>query len=154
MPRSLLSLNLFILFQLAAGFPAVAGGDESVTSGHAIASERLRNIMQGLNLTVPDTGHPDNQPEEIATQSLEEMLRAAEDLLFHAELISIIRPDHGLDDAELITFRAIAGQLYTETHNIKQISQSYSPNDHELLYTAYRRLYMTCAACHDLFRDH
>lgn len=126
---------------------------ETAPASHALASERLRNIMQNLNQTVADTNNPDNVPEEIIEQDLDDMREAVEELLFHAEMLSTEVPGPDLDDSKIVTFRAIAGQLYTETLNVKQIAENYSATDQELLYSAYERLYQTCAACHDLFRD-
>ena len=132
---------------------AVAGGEESSAASHGTTSERLQNIMQNLNLSVTDTNNPDNQPEDIAATDLQEMQEAVEELLFHAELMSRDYLELGLTGSRQVTFRALAGQLYTETLNIKRVVENYSSNDEELLYSAWQRLYETCAACHEQFRD-
>ena len=151
-------LRVFLTFMLSLALAAGAADQGPETEedipAHGIASERLKNIMQNLNQSVTDTRNPDNQPEDIADLDLQDMQEAVEELLFHAELLTTDIPQPELDDTSLVTFRAIASQLYTETLNIKQIAERYSANDQDLLYSAYHRLYQTCAACHDLFRDH
>lgn len=143
-----------LLFLLAPINPLFAQDSETANiNKHGFSSERLRSIMQKLKLTVTDSTDPDYQPEDIASTDLEDMQEAVEELLFHAELLSTELPEQGLDESGVVTFRAIASQLYTETLNIKQITENYSTNDQDLLYSAYHRLYQTCAACHDLFRD-
>ncbi len=141
-----LTLSLFLAVTVAS-----AGEPQPVH--HGDASERLRNIMQELNLNVADTADPDRQPEDVAAADLEALQEAVEELLFHAELLTTETSSERLKGSRLVTFRAIASQLYTETLNIKQVAENYNSNDQELLYSAYQRLYETCAACHDLYRD-
>jgi len=147
--------HIFLLLVLLAPLNLLFAldGEAGNINKHGFSSERLRAIMQKLNLTVTDSTDPDYQPEDIASTDMEDMQEAVEELLFHAELLSTELPEQGLDESGLVTFRAIASQLYTETLNIKQIAENYSTNDQDLLYSAYHRLYQTCAACHNLFRD-
>ena len=145
--------NLALILLLFVSHLYAGGEDAGNISKHGISSERLKTIMQNLNLTVTDSNDPDYQPEEIAQEDLDDMQEAVEELLFHAELLNAKMPETDLDESDLVTFRALASQLYTETLNIKQVAETYSPNNYELLYAAYHRLYQTCAACHSLYRD-
>ena len=151
--KRIIAFTLFTLAPLYIVAEDSARGQEQTTAAHAIASERLSNIMQNLNQTVTNTNDPDNIPEEIIEEDLDDMREAVEELLFHAEMLSTEIPGPDLDETGIVTFRALSGQLYTETLNIKQIAENYSVTDQELLYSAYERLYQTCAACHDLFSD-
>lgn len=153
MPKTGFNRQFFFSLLLCLAFTVYAGGDDIDHAAHGVASEKLKSIMQNLDLTVINSNNPDNQPEEIAETDLDDMREAVEELLFHAELLRTDIPRRGMDETKLVTFRAIASQLYTESLNIQQISEHYSSNDQELLYEAYQRLYQTCAACHKLFRD-
>ena len=139
---------------------AVASDAEGVkqqknTTSHAVPGERLRTIMQNINLTIHDSTNPDTQTDRISERDMEEMIEAVEELLFYAEMMSTDLPRPELDKNELVTFRALAGQLYTETLNIQQTARDYNIDtyDYELLNISYRRLNETCAACHQMFRD-
>lgn len=128
---------------------------EKSASSHAVPGERLRNIMQNINLTIHDSTNPDTQTDRINKQDMEDMIEAVEELLFYAEMMSTDLPRPELNKNELVTFRALAGQLYTEALNIQQTARDYEMDtyDYELLNLSYRRLNETCAACHQMFRD-
>lgn len=128
---------------------------EKNAGSHAVPGERLRSIMQNINLTIHDSTNPDTQTERINKQDMEDMIEAVEELLFYAEMMSTELPRSELNKSDLVTFRALAGQLYTEALNIQQTAKDYNLEtyDYELLNISYRRLNETCAACHQLFRD-
>lgn len=122
---------------------------------HAEFSERLLVIMQNLVVLI----QTDNIDEfTLSEDDLVDMIETAEELLFYAELMSMKVPATELEENEAVIFSAMAGQLYDETLNIKQIAESYDVklNDtgrNRLLNSAFERLNRTCAACHQLFRD-
>ena len=128
---------------------------EKSAASHAVPGERLRSIMQNINLTIHDSTNPDTQTERINKQDMEDMIEAVEELLFYAEMMSTDLPRPELNKNELVTFRALAGQLYTEALNIQQTARDYDMDtyDYELLNISYRRLNETCSACHQMFRD-
>jgi mono/diheme cytochrome c family protein len=84
-----------------------------------------------------------------------DMIEAVEELLYFAEFMSMNPPRRDLGENQMVTFRALASQLYTEALNVRDIARDYnlSTYDFDLLNTAYERMYQTCAACHELFRD-
>jgi hypothetical protein len=86
---------------------------------------------------------------------MDDMTEAVEELLYFAEFMTLNPPRRDLGDNQIVTFRALASQLYTEALNVRDIARDYSlaTYDFELLNTAYERMYQTCAACHELFRD-
>jgi cytochrome c556 len=117
---------------------------------HAMSSEKLREIMQDLNLSAYKGGVPDLQDGKMSKEKMAGLIEAVEELLFHAELLSTGQPSVKLKETELATFRAMAGQLYTETLNLQQLTEY---NDYHAIEPAYERLNQTCIACHNLFRD-
>lgn len=114
---------------------------------HAVSSEKLRVIMQNMYATVHDGG--DMQDGKISEDKMADLIEAVEELLFHAEMLTVGKPEVKLDENELVTFRAMAGQLYTEALNLRQLTQYY---DYHTIEPAYERLNQTCIACHSLFR--
>lgn len=119
-------------------------------SMHAMSSEKLRVIMQNMYSSAYRSGVPDIQDSKISDEQMEDLIEAVEELLFHAELLSTGEPSVPLNDTELATFRALAGQLYTEALNLQQLTEYY---DYHAIEPAYKRLNETCIACHNLFRS-
>ncbi len=136
-------------------FAEEISGDQDKIKLHAFSSERLREIMQNINLSVHDTTNPDLQTETINQNDMADMVEAVEELLFHAELMTSVVLEDQMSETDIVTFRAMATQLYTETLNIQQLAKNYDLRnyDHNLMDAAYHRLYLTCNACHVLFRD-
>ncbi len=118
-------------------------------SMHAMSSEKLRVIMQDMYSSAYRSGVPDIQDSKISDEQMTDLIEAVEELLFHAELLSTGEPGVKLDETELTTFRAVAGQLYTEALNLQQLTEYY---DYHAIEPAYKRLNQTCIACHNLFR--
>jgi len=118
-------------------------------SMHAMSSEKLRVIMQNMYSSAYRSGVPDLQDSKINDEQMTDLIEAVEELLFHAELLSVEQPTVKLDENELVTFRAIAGQLYTEALNLQQLTEYY---DYHAIEPAYKRLNQTCIACHNMFR--
>jgi len=117
---------------------------------HAISSEKLRVIMQDMYSSAYKSGVPDLQDGKMSEEKMADLIEAVEELLFHAELLSTGQPSVKLNETELATFRAMAGQLYTEALNLQQLTEYY---DYHAIEPAYERLNQTCIACHNLFRD-
>jgi predicted double-glycine peptidase len=132
------------------GLPA-----ESEMELHGLSGERLRTIMQDISLTIHDSTNVDTQTDKLKQQSMDDMIEAVEELLFHAEMMSTDLPVSNLTESDVIVFRALAGQLYTEALNIQQTSRNYDFDtyDYELLDVNYHRLNQACIACHQMFRD-
>lgn len=118
-------------------------------SMHAMSGEKLRMIMQDMYSSAFRSGVPDLQDSKISDEQMADLIEAVEELLFHAELLSTGQPGVKLDETELVTFRAVAGQLYTEALNLQQLTEYY---DYHAIEPAYKRLNQTCIACHNLFR--
>ena len=116
---------------------------------HAASSDRLKIIMDNLYASAHES-ESSGQEQNISKDEMADLIEAVEELLFNAELMTSGTSEFGLDEKELVTFRALAGQLYTEALNIQQLAKNY---DYRLIEPAYRRLNQTCAACHSLFRD-
>jgi len=144
----LLSSSTLIAEEQDAG--AGATSPENEARLHAISSEKLREIMQNINLWVSETKNGEPQHDEKRMQDMADLIEAVEELLFHAELLSAGLPESNLNESELVTFRAMASQLYTEALDIQQLANGY---EYKLIEPAYQRLSQTCIACHSLFRD-
>jgi len=119
------------------------------SSKHAAPGDRLRIIMNNLYASSHES-ESSGQEQKISEDEMADLNEAVEELLFNAELMTSGTSELSLDENELVTFRALAGQLYTETLNIQQLVNNY---DYRLIAPAYQRLNQTCAACHSLFRD-
>ena len=154
-------LLIFLLLLLSPA--ALTGNEESTEPGdksqenkarlHAISSERLRVIMQNINLWLNEVSESENvrpQSDEKRMQDLADLVDAVQELQLHAELLSEGLPGSSLTESELVTFRAMAQQLATETQDFQQIANSY---EYTLIEPAYALLNQTCIACHRLFRD-
>jgi hypothetical protein len=148
---------LLLLLPLAA---FAGGADETPIpdpdlSRHGMVGERLQMIMQNINASIHDSTNVDEQGEKVGEEDMPDMIEAVEELLYFAEFMSMNPPRRDLGENQMVTFRALASQLYTEALNVRDIARDYnlSTYDFDLLNTAYERMYQTCAACHELFRD-
>lgn len=154
-------LTLLLLSLLSSG-PFAGNGEILEESGqppeskarlHAISSEKLRAIMQNINLWLSEVGESENarpQSDEKRMQDLADLVDAVQELQFHAELLSEGLPGSNLTENELVTFRAMASRLYSEVSDFQQIANSY---EYTLIEPAYTRMNQTCIACHSLFRN-
>jgi hypothetical protein len=149
---------VYLLLALAP-LPAMAavgtapGGNGAAPA--AISSERLRAIMEDIRRNVESDVDAGASPETIDRAHIAPLVEAIEELLYHAELMSADSAPRGIDQNDVVTFRALASQLYTEALNVRSLTEGITPGQYEmnLLGAAVERLYQTCAACHDLFRD-
>ena len=155
MKKILFSLPFFITLVYIAACDNTESFNSSAKSTadehllHSVSGEKLRVIMQNLHSSLYKDGREPMSMEKIPEDQMADIIEAAEELLFHAELLSMGKPEVELDDNELVTFRAMASQLYTETLNLKQLTEFY---DFHIIEPAYDRLQQTCIACHSLFR--
>ena len=117
---------------------------------HAMSSGKLQTIMQDMYSSAYKSGVPDLQDGAISEEKMKDLVEAVEELLFHAEMLSTGQPSVKLDETEIATFRAMAGQLYTEVLNLQQLTEYY---DYHAIEPAYKRVNQTCIACHNLFRS-
>jgi len=148
---------LLLLFPLVA----FAGADDDTPipdpeiSRHGMVGERLQLIMQNIRAGVHDINDVEASGEPLTQERLDDMVEAVQDLMYFAEFMSLNPPRLDLGENQIVTFRALASQLYTEALNVRGIAESYNldSRDFELLDSAYERMYQTCAACHELFRD-
>lgn len=138
-----------IISNTKSSFNAFAKPAENNQALHAVSSEKLRQIMQNLRASIDKDGTGTLPSEKISEEQMADLLEAVEELVFHAELLTEGKPNVNLNENELVTFRALAGQLYTEALNIKQLTTYY---DYNVLIPAYDRMTQTCSACHSLFR--
>ncbi len=151
--------TFFILMLLALATPPVCAAEElpdkSGPGAHAASSDRLRAIMDSINRSIEDDTDSGAVPGAIDAGQLAQLIEAIEELQYHAELMSAESAPHRLSDSEVVTFRALASQLYTEALNVRTLAgeNPATTYDFNLLDAANERLYQTCAACHDLFRD-
>ena len=127
----------------------------NILAHRAESAERLRTIMQNINLTIHDSTYVDTQTDKINSQDMEDMIEVVEELLFYAEMMSSDVANLNFSEIEIVTYRELAGQLYTEALNIQQTANEYNLDNYnsELLDVNYRRLNEICAACHRIFRD-
>ena len=152
--KPLFLLMLLVLATLPAGADEVLP-DACGTGAHTGSSERLRAIMESINRSIEDDTDSGAIPGAIDAGQLAQLIEAIEELQYHAELMSAESAPRRLGDTGVVTFRALASQLYTEALNVRTLAGGNPVNtyDFNLLNAAYERLYETCAACHDLFRD-
>lgn len=146
-----------MLLALATPLAAAADGppDEPGSFDHAVSSDRLRAIMEDINRSIQDDSDGGTVPGAVDPAQLAQLTGAVEELLYHAELMSAESAPRQLTDSAVVTFRALASQLYTEALNVKSLAGANPATTHDfnLLNAGYERLYQTCTACHDLFRD-
>ncbi len=146
-------LLLLLTLMLAAAVSPAAPAASS--AGPTVGSDRLRNIMDEINRHLADDTDTGAVPGETDAGQLAELTAAIEELLYHAELMSTDAAPRGLDANQVVTFRALASQLYSEVLNLRAIAEPapVTTYDFNLLNAAQERLFETCTACHALFRD-
>ena len=150
-PALLLMLPLTAVAWAAAETPA----PDPDVGQHGMVGERLRMIMENINFSIHDANSVDTEKERLTRDGMDDMVEAVGELLYFAEFMTLNPPRRDLGENQIVTFRALASQLYTEALNVRDIAQDYnlSTYDFDLLNSAYERMYRTCAACHELFRD-
>lgn len=151
-------LSLILALMIITG-PASSNGEltgevtqqsEHKPQLHAVSSEKVREIMQNLYTLVHKDEFTKPEEDEMREEYMSDLVAAVEELLISTEMMATGLPEPDLDENEIVTFRALAGQLYSEAQNIQSLSEYY---DYRVIDSAYKRLNQTCAACHDLFRD-
>ena len=155
-------MKLPVLLLLLCPLAALAqGGDETPVpdpdiSRHGMVGERLQMIMQNINSRIHDANSVEEDRDRLTQDGMDDMTEAVEELLYFAEFMTLNPPRQDLGDNQVVTFRALASQLYTEALNVRDIARDYdlATYDFGLLNSAYERMYRTCAACHELFRDY
>jgi hypothetical protein len=116
---------------------------------NVIHSERLRFIMQQLDILSYDRERTALELQKLQLRQVEALLEAANELLLRSEQLPQIVPDSSLTEGERITFRALAAELYQQT---LYINAQYRMGQGANVQLGYRQLHQTCAACHRLFR--
>ena len=135
----------------AAGTSAQAAppNPDEVIRLHSLSSAKLREIMKKIhhwreNNTAADLKQPGMDPE-----LLDELVTQVEELLYHAELMSMGLPFTDLNETEMLIFKALGGELYTEALHIQQLVNNRQIDQ---LDRAFAQLDRTCQACHQMFR--
>lgn len=120
---------------------------------HAVSSERLKSVMDGIHDSILQRLE-EGGVEGTEVAGLADLTGAVEELLYHAELLTPETAPQKLSTSDIVTFRALASQLYTEALNVRDIAAAAPSTAYEFnqLEITYERLYQTCAACHALFR--
>ena len=116
---------------------------------NVIHSDKIRAVMRRLNLLAYEREYTDLELEQLFREQIELLIHAANELKDSAEILPNITSSK-LDDTDVTTFRAMANQLYRETLNIQEHINS---SHFQEIRTSYQKLYETCNACHQLFRD-
>lgn len=122
---------------------------EGVIRLHAVNSAKLREIMQTLHHWREQNTAQELQTAEPDPALLDHLLEQVEELMYHAELMSMGMPFTDLSRTELQIFRALGGELYTQA---LQLKQQVSNRQYGRLEQTYDQLDRTCHACHQLFR--
>lgn len=124
------------------------------TSGKAVLrslhSSDIRKIMGRLYTLAYEREYTELEIDRIRHENLEALAHAADELVDISGKLPQILPEYRLTDDEVVTFRAMAGQLKSETLHLLDSDATSSYSD---LKNGYRKLRQTCNACHNLFRD-
>jgi hypothetical protein len=145
--------GLFLFFCLAVYVhseePAFTGAEIKSPALSTIHSDRLRQIMSRLNELAYEREYTELGLDRLRAKQIDSLVTEAETLVDNADRLPEILTEGELTPEELITFRAVASQLYSEALLIQADihADSYVNVDE-----GYRRLRQTCNACHNLFR--
>ena len=135
---------VFLSFLLSA---AVA--EQLQPSLHGIYSEKLRTIMQRMNLLVYEREMTALQVQETRNETLQQLINTVAELVKASEGLTDAIPGIELSTEDRVVFRAMANQLFREAQTLGVMvdEKNYPAVD-----SAYQRLNETCNACHSLFR--
>ena len=92
----LLVANLYVSNTAEASEPETTSPENRIAL-HAPPGERLRLIMQNINLTIHDSTNIDSQSDRISKQDMDDMIEVVEELLFYAEMMSTDLPSSKMD---------------------------------------------------------
>ena len=115
----------------------------------AIHSDQLRRIMLRLNELAYEREYTELGLDRLRAKQIDSLVTEAETLAGNADGLSETQAREELTAEELITFKAIANQLYSEA---LQIQTDIHANNFMNVDKGYRQLRHTCNACHNLFR--
>ena len=116
---------------------------------NVIHSEELKKTMRSLNLLAYENEFTELELQSLRASQLNRLLDFAEELTKKAERLPQIT-DAELKEADKITFKAMARQLYTDTLELKK---SAAKNNYNNMSKRYLELNKTCDSCHRLFRE-
>jgi hypothetical protein len=116
---------------------------------HSVNSVKLREIMQAIDKWRRENPAADMKQPGMDQELLDELVLQVEELLYHAELMSMGMPFTNLNETEMLIFKALGSELYTEALHIQQLVNNRQIRQ---LDRAYERMDRTCQACHQLFR--
>ena len=133
----------------ASATPEAAPSTEEVIRLHAVNSAKLREIMQKIHQWRQENTAEDLKQPGMDQELLDELVGQVEELLYHAELMSMGLPFTDLNETEMLIFKALGGELYTEALHIQQLVNNRQIDQ---LDRAFDQLDRTCQACHQLFR--
>ena len=113
-------------------------------------SDDIRKIMGRLYTLAYEREYTELEIDRIRHENLKALAHAADELVDISGKLPQILPEYQLTDDEVVTFRAMAGQLQAETLHLLDSDATSSYSDFK---NGYRKLRQTCNACHNLFRD-
>lgn len=132
------------------GAPPSEARQEEVLQLHSVNSVRLREIMREIRQWTRDNQARDLEQPGMDRELLDGLLEQIEELLYHAELMSIGMPVTNLDENEMVIFKALASELYTQGLHLQQVVGNRQIRQIE---QTYEQMTDTCQACHRLFRS-
>ena len=158
LPSGIIIFSLLIIylfkFSLHAGEvpipPSPGNMEKNKAALNVIHSLKLKTIMGRLNMLAYEREYTELELNQLRAEQIELLIQAANELAQSVENLPDITAGPELSEADRITFRAMAGQLYRETRNLQN---AYDAGHLEELEPLYQRLHETCNACHRLFRD-
>lgn len=148
-----ISIGLFLFFSPAVYVhpqePAFTDGGIRNPALSAIHSDQLRRIMLRLNELAYEREYTELGLDRLRAEQIDSLVTESKTLAGNADRLSEILTQGELTAEELITFKAIANQLYSEA---LRIQADIHANNFINVDKGYRRLRQTCNACHNLFR--
>ncbi|MEX2525007.1 MAG: hypothetical protein WD750_08620 [Gammaproteobacteria bacterium] len=116
---------------------------------HSVNSAKLREIMGNIREWREENPADELKQPGMDQELLDDLVEQVEELLYHAELMSIGMPVTNLTRTEMVVFKALGSELYTGALHLQQLVNNQQVRQ---LDEAYRQLDRTCQACHEMFR--
>lgn len=134
------------------GFAAEPAGRDTAADRallNTIHSDELKKIMRRLDMLAYENEYTELEIQSMRVSQLNHLLEFADELVTTADNLPQITSEQ-LSEADRITFKAMARQLYTDTLRLKADAAERNYSDMSARYQGLRR---TCDSCHRLFRE-
>lgn len=116
---------------------------------HAVQNHQLHQLMAQMNSLMFETFRTELEIDKERRRQASQIADTARELSGTIDAIPATLPKLGLNDAEQVSFLALARRLHEQSQGLEQLARA---NQIDAMGPALQQMTLTCNACHQLFR--